>query len=144
MSQYLPIGNYQWEASREYLFKNPEMQKKYLNKILNTESNAKKGYYLNIKVHFPLKTHDYLSDLSPAVENMAVSKDMLCPYTTELVDNLDGGRFLATKKLVPHLGPRKDYVIHYQELQYYVKLGMIVDEVTEILSFDQTNWLALI
>src|SRR6185437_10132399 len=73
---------------------------------------------------------------------MAVSKDMLCPYTTELVDNLDGGRFLATKKLVPHLGPRKDYVIHYQELQYYVKLGMVVDEVSEILSFDQTNWLA--
>jgi len=73
---------------------------------------------------------------------MAVNKNMLCPHTTELVDNLDSGRFLATEKLVPHLGPRKDYVIHYQELQYYVKLGMIVDEVTEILSFDQDNWLA--
>ena len=116
MSQYLPIGNYQWEASREYLLKNPEMQKKYLNKILNTKSNAKKGYYLNIKAHFSLKNHDYLSDLPPAVENMAVSKDMLCPYTTELVDNLDGEQFLATKKLVLHLGPRKDYVIHYQKL----------------------------
>ena len=80
------------------------MQKKYLNKILNTKSNAKKGYYLNIKAHFLLKTHDYLSDLPPAVKNMAISKDMLCPYTTELVDNLDGRRFLATKKLVPHLG----------------------------------------
>src|SRR6185437_13400061 len=73
---------------------------------------------------------------------MAVSKDMLCPYTTELVDNLDGGRFSATKKLVPHLGLQKEYVIHYQELQYYIKLGMVVDEVSEILSFDQTNWLA--
>ena len=88
MSQYLLIGNYQWEASWEYLLKNPEMQKKYLNKILNTKSNAKKGYYLNIKVHFLLKTYDYLSDLPPAIENMAISKDMLCPYTTELVDNL--------------------------------------------------------
>ena len=36
MSQYLPIGNYQWEASWEYLLKNPAMQKKYLEKILNT------------------------------------------------------------------------------------------------------------
>src|SRR5437667_10533200 len=42
MSQFLPIGNYQWEASREYLLKNPAMQKKYL---------------LNIKAHFTLKTH---------------------------------------------------------------------------------------
>jgi len=142
MSQYLPIGNYKWEVSRKYLEDNPNEQKKYLEKILNTKADAKRGYFLNIKAHFPLKTHDYLSDLPPAVENMAVSKNMLCPYTTELVDNLDGGRFLATKKLVPHLGPRKDYVIHYQELQYYIKLGMIVDEVTEILSFNQTNWLA--
>ncbi|PKY34982.1 hypothetical protein RhiirB3_455229, partial [Rhizophagus irregularis] len=68
-------------------------------------------------------------------------KDWLCPYNAKLVEQLDGGRFSATEKLVPHLGPRKNYVIHYQELQYYVKLGMVVDEVSEILFFDQTNWL---
>ena len=95
-----------------------------------------------INSHFPLKTHDYLKDLPPAVENVAVGKNMLCPYNTELVDKMDGGRFSVTEKLVPHLGPRKNYVIHYQELQYYVELGMVVDEVLEILSFDQTNWLA--
>ena len=82
-----------------------------------------------------------MSDLPPAVENMAVNKNMLSSHTRKHVDSLDNGRFLATEKLVPHLGPRKDYVIHYQELQYYVKLGMVVDKVTEILSFDQANWL---
>jgi len=142
MSQFLPIGNYQWKASREYLLKNPAMQKKYLEKILKTKANARCGYFLNIKSHFPLKTHDYLRDLPPAVENVAVGKDWLSPYNEELVNNLDGGRFSKTEKLVPHLGPRKDYVIHYLELQYYVKLGMVVDEVSKILSFDQTNWLA--
>ncbi|CAG8492072.1 6627_t:CDS:2 [Scutellospora calospora] len=142
MSQYLPIGNYKWEVSHKYLEDNPNEQKKYLEKILNTKADAKRGYFLNIKAHFPLKTHDYLSDLPPAVENMVVNKNMLCPHTTELVDNLDSRRFSATEKLVPHLGSREDYIIHYQELQYYIKLGMIVDEVTEILSFDQDNWLA--
>ena len=77
------------------------------------------------------------------MENVAVEKDWLSPYNAKLVEKLDGGRFSATKKLVPHLGSRKNYVIHYQELQYYVKLGMVVDEVSEILSFDQTNWLEL-
>ena len=76
------------------------------------------------------------------MKNVTVGKNWLSPYNEELVNNLDGRRFSKTEKLVPHLGPRKDYVIHYQELQYYVKLGMIVDEVSEILSFDQTNWLA--
>ncbi|GES97928.1 hypothetical protein GLOIN_2v1475812 [Rhizophagus clarus] len=117
------------------------MQKKYLKKILKAKPNAQHGYFLNIKSHFPLKTHDYLRDLPPAVKNVAVGKDWLSPYNKELVNNLDGGRFSKTEKLVPHLGPRKDYIIHYLELQYYVKLGMVVDEVSEIFSFDQTNWL---
>ncbi|CAG8772175.1 8011_t:CDS:1, partial [Ambispora leptoticha] len=91
--------------------------------------------------HFPIKTHDYLSDLPPAVETIVVKRNWLCPYTTKLVDTLDSGHFLETEKLVLHLGLRKDYVIHYQELQYYIKLGMVVDKVTEILSFNQTNWL---
>ena len=115
--------------------------KKYLEKILNTRSDAKRGYFLNINAHFPLKTHDYLKDLPPAVENVAVEKDWLCPYNAKLVEQLDGGCFSTIEKLVPYLGSRKNYDIHYQELQYYVKLGMVVDEVSEILSFDQTNWL---
>ena len=139
MSQYLHIGNYQWEASREYLQKNPAMQKKYLEKILNIRSDAKRGYYLNINSHFPRKTHDYLRDLPPAVENVAVEKNWLSPYTKDLVEQLDAGRFSVTEKLISHLGPRKNYVIHYQELQYYIKLSMVVDEILEILSFNQTN-----
>ena len=81
------------------------MQKKYLEKILNTRSDAKRGYFLNINAHFPLKTHEYLKDLLPAVENVAVEKDWLCPYNAKLVEQLDGGRFSVTEKLVPHLRP---------------------------------------
>ncbi|GBB85764.1 hypothetical protein RclHR1_01220060 [Rhizophagus clarus] len=103
MSQFLPIGNYQWEASWKYLLKNPAMQKKYLEKILKTKANASRGYFLNIKSHFSLKTHDYLRDLPPAVENVAVGKDWLNPYNEELVNNLDGGCFSKTEKLVPTL-----------------------------------------
>ncbi|CAG8657722.1 10276_t:CDS:2, partial [Ambispora leptoticha] len=74
MSQYLPIGGYEWLASRKYLLKNPDKQKQFLDIILKTKVGAKQGYYLNIKVHFPKKTHDYLSDLPPAVENIALPR----------------------------------------------------------------------
>jgi hypothetical protein len=142
MSQFLPIGKYKWLATRAVLNNRQDLQKRYLNMILNTKSDAPRGYFLNIKAHFPSKLHDYLNDLPPAVENVAIKKNQLSPCNNKLVEDLDGGRFSEIKKLVPHLGPRENYVIHYQELQYYVKLGMVVDEVTEILSFDQTNWLA--
>src|SRR5208282_3808063 len=109
--------------------------------ILNTKPNAPRGYFLNIKAYFPIKLHEYLSDLPPAVDKMLVKKNQLSSYNEKIVKDLDGERFSEIEKLVPHLGPQDGYVIHYQELQYYVKLGMVVDEVTEILSFDQTNWL---
>ncbi|GET49883.1 uncharacterized protein LOC107883043 [Rhizophagus irregularis DAOM 181602=DAOM 197198] len=72
-----------WEASPEYFKQNPDKQKQILNVILNTKPDA---------------TH-----LPPAVDSIAVKKDKLSPYITKLVDNLDGGRFPKTEKLVPHL-----------------------------------------
>ena len=81
------------------------MQKAYLKMILKAKPNARCGYFLNIKSHFTLKTHDYLRDLPSAIKNIVIGKNWLSLYNTELVNNLDGGRFSATEKLVPHLGP---------------------------------------
>jgi hypothetical protein len=60
MSQFLPIGNYRWEASQEYLQQNLDKQRQILDVVLKTKLDASRGYFLNIKTHFPLKTHDYL------------------------------------------------------------------------------------
>ncbi|GBB93319.1 hypothetical protein RclHR1_02150006 [Rhizophagus clarus] len=142
MSEYLPIGDYKWEVNRKYLKGRPDAQKKWLDIALRTKADSRRGLYLGVNSHFPYKTHDYLSNLPLAVENIAVGKDWLSPYNAELVEDIDEGRFAKTEKLIPHLGKRNYYVIHYRELQYYVKLGMIVDEVTGVLSFEQSNWLA--
>ncbi|CAH1767592.1 11897_t:CDS:1, partial [Entrophospora sp. SA101] len=142
MSQFLPIRNYKWEARRAHLKDNPELQFEWLETIQKTKSDASRGYFVNIKAHFPIGTHDKLKDLPPAVENIAVKRDWLSYHNKEQIKKLDNNRFSSTKKLVTHLGPRDNYVIHYLELQYYVKLGLVIDEVYEILSFEQTNWLA--
>ena len=34
----------------------------------------------------------------------------------------------------------KNYLVHYRMLKFYVRLGMIVEKVHEILSFRQSNW----
>ncbi|GBB96473.1 hypothetical protein RclHR1_27620002 [Rhizophagus clarus] len=128
---------------RYFQANNPKMGEKWLDITLRTKADSCRGLCLGGNAHFPYKTHDYLSDLPPAVENVAVEKDWLSPYNAKLVEKIDGDCFAKTEKLIiPHLGKRNYYVIHYQELQYYVKLRMIIDEVTEILSFEQSNWLA--
>ncbi|CAG8468425.1 2010_t:CDS:10 [Cetraspora pellucida] len=65
---------------------------------------------VKIELFTDMSMHDFIEKAKcRAVENMPVNKNMLCPYTTELVDNLDSECFSVTEKLVPHLGPQEDY-----------------------------------
>ncbi|CAJ0829604.1 3262_t:CDS:2 [Entrophospora sp. SA101] len=118
------------EKFNTHLKDNPELQFEWLETIQKTKSDASRGYFVNIKAHFPIGTHDKLKDLPPAVENIAVKRDWLSYHNKEQIKKLDNNRFSSTKKLVTHLGPRDNYVIHYLELQYYVKLGLVIDEVS--------------
>jgi len=79
------------------------MQKQYLKYILKVKSDAKYRYFLNIKVHFFLKIYDYLRDLSLAVKNITVRKNLLYFYNIELVKKLDNRCFSTIEKLVLYL-----------------------------------------
>ena len=45
------------------------------------------------------------------------------------------------KKLIPNLGDKVRYVVHYKTLRYYLSLGMKLARVHRVLSFKQSNWL---
>ena len=61
---------------------------------------------------------------------------MLSNYCKKL--NIKVGR---VKKLVPNLGPKKNYVLHYKNLKQYLDLGLNVTKVHRALEFDQSLWL---
>ena len=65
---------------------------------------------------------------------------MLSKYCKDIVDWCDikvGG----VKKLIPNLGDKIKYVVHYKNLQYYLSLGMKLVKIHRVLSFKQSNWL---
>ena len=49
--------------------------------------------------------------------------------------------YTQTKKLICDWSDKKNYLIHYRMLKIYVRYGMIVDKVHEIISFKQRKWL---
>ena len=44
-------------------------------------------------------------------------------------------------KLVPNLGNKSKYVLHYKNLQLHLSLGMKLTKVCRILKFKQYDWL---
>ena len=49
--------------------------------------------------------------------------------------------YTKNKKLICGWSDKKNYLIHYRMLKFYLRHGMIVDKVYDIISFRQSRWL---
>ena len=73
-------------------------------------------------------------------EYRAVSSDMLSKYCKEIADEY---RIKAgdVNKLIPSLGKKTKYVLHYRNLQLYLSLGMRLTKINRVLKFKQSDWI---
>ena len=44
-------------------------------------------------------------------------------------------------KLIPNLGGKTNYVLHYRHLQLYLSLGMKLTKIHKVLRFKQSDWM---
>ena len=49
--------------------------------------------------------------------------------------------YISHKKLICDWTDKKNYLIHYRMLKFYVRHGMVVEKIHEIISFKQSKWL---
>ena len=45
------------------------------------------------------------------------------------------------KKLIPNLGDKKNYVIHYENLKQYLSLGLKLNKIHRGIKFEESQWL---
>ena len=80
-------------------------------------------YDLEIDLEYPDELHFSHNDYSLAPEKLAIPYDMLSDYCKKLADKCEI-KVGDVKKLIPNLGNRANYVLHYRNLQLYLSLGV--------------------
>ena len=67
---------------------------------------------------------------------------MLSGYCKKIANKYNISICLVSK-LIPTLRGKKEYVLHYRNLQLYFDLGLKIQKVHRVLEFDQSPWLKL-
>ena len=113
MSQYLP---YSWF--------------KYLNwgeidglNLSSFEENSPIGYILKVDLEYPDELHELHNDYPLAREKLEISHNMLLNYCNSIANKYNK-KIGGVNRLVPNLGNKSKYVLHYKNLQLYLLLGM--------------------
>ena len=130
ISQYLPTGGFKW------------LTEKQIDKIMKKTilSDNEKGYMLAVDLEYPEGFHEMHNDYLLAADKMKVTNDMLSPYCKTIQETF-GVTIGQVAKLTPTLTEKKNYVLHYRNLQLYLSLGLRLKKVHRVLEFDQSPWL---
>ena len=93
----------------------------------SVDENSFIGYILNTCDEL----HELHNDYPLPPEKLVISQNMLSNYCKNIANKYDiksGG----VDKLIPNLGNKSKYVIHYRNLLFYLSLGMKLTKVHKI------------
>ena len=105
--------------------------------ILNTPDDSNIGYFIEVDLTYPNNIKEKTKNSPFAPVNKKINLDKFSDYMKEI--KLDA--YIQTKKLIGDWSDKKNYLVHYRMLKFYLRHGMIVDKVHNIISFRQSRWL---
>ena len=131
MSQLLPFDEIEmWHG-------HPDKYWNWLDEILNTPDDSEIGYFLEVDLKYPDDIKEKTRYFPFCPENKKINPDKYNEY----MNSIKPEKYTKSKKLICDWTDKKKYLIHYRKLKFYVRHGMIVEKVHEIISFKQSKWL---
>ena len=127
MNQYLPYRGFKWLN-----------QKEIINFCLDENSSI--GYLLEVDLEYPSELHELHNNYPLAPEKFEISQNMSSKYCLNIANEY-GIKIGGVNKLIPNLGSKSKFVVHYKNLQLYFSLGMKLTKIYRILKFKQSDWL---
>ena len=133
MSQLLPIDEFTWVSPQEW--ENIDWTQ------LSDEADY--GYVIECDLNYPQHLHDSDKDYPLAPERKLIEWEKFSDTQLRILQHYSiPSNSLNTQKLIPHFLPRKNYVLHYRNLKYYLRHGLELDKIHKVIRFRQKKWLA--
>jgi hypothetical protein len=112
---------YGWSMCENLPVNGIEWYKNFNEDIIKTYTNEDAvGYVLEVDLEYPDKLHDLHNDYPLAPEHLVINKH---------------------KKLTPNLNDKSNYILHIDNLQYYIQKGLILKKIHRVVRFNQSKWL---
>ena len=108
-----------------------------LEDILNTPDDSDIGYFIEVDLTYPDNIKEKTKKFPFAPMNKKINPDNFNDYIKEIKPDT----YIQSSKLICDWSDKKNYLIHYRMLKFYIKHGMIIDKVHNIISFKQSKWL---
>ena len=130
MMQYLPYKDFKWI----------KVSDKNIDIALNKKDKSLHGYILEVDMYCPDELDNQQNDFSMAPEKLKITKYVLSPEQIDMIKkhNLKVG---ITKKLTPNLYPKKNDIIYYRNLKYYLANCWQLTKVHRMLEIKQASWI---
>ena len=120
MIQFLPYDEIEmWHGD-------PDKYWNWLDEILNTPDDADIGYFLEIDLKYTDDIKEKTRNFPFCPENKIIHKDK---YNDNEYMKKKPKSYAKSKKLICDWTDKKNYLIHYRMLKFYVRHGMVVDKI---------------
>ena len=128
ISEYVLYGEFKWLKNVRWF------------DVMSIIEETLTEYFLKVDLEYPDELHGLHNDYPLVPEKLAVSSDMLSKYCKKIADKYEI-KVGDVKNLIPNLGNKTNYVVHYRNLQLYLSLGMKLTKIHRVLKFKQSDWM---
>ncbi|GFQ75729.1 vesicular glutamate transporter 2 [Trichonephila clavata] len=109
----------------------PESEFRFLNQkeidkfdLMSVSSDSNVGYILEVDLFYPPELHSKHNSFPMAPQHESIMYDMLSPYQKKICEKLNIKINEKNKKLLNTFNEKKNYVVHYLNLEFYIKHGL--------------------
>ena len=108
-----------------------------LDEILSTTKESETGYFIECDLDYPKEIHDKTVYFPFAPIKRCIKYEELSPWQQEKNINKKD----SVEKLICDQHDKKNYLVHYRLLQFYLRHGMKLSKIHNIISFKQKCWM---